>query len=225
MIVVLTGAGISAESGLKTFRDSGGLWEGHRVEDVASPEGFRRNPELVQTFYNLRRRQLQEIEPNLAHFALAKLEQREKDFLLITQNVDDLHQRAGSKKILPMHGELKKARCLDSGKIFSWERDLDKNTPHPEHPERKGRLRPHICWFGEVPFFMNEIEEALQRAKIFISIGTSGQVYPAANFVNSVPSNCRTVLLNKEEIGGSASFGEVILGPATIVVPRFLETI
>lgn len=225
MIIVLTGAGISAESGLKTFRDAGGLWEGHRVDEVATPEAFERNPSLVHRFYNARRKQLEEVRPNEAHFALAQLEKRKKDFLLITQNVDDLHQRAGNQKLIAMHGELRKVRCLDTDEVFSWTSDLEESTPHPKYPERKARLRPHICWFGEMPFHMEEIQLALQKAQIFISIGTSGQVYPAANFVNMVPKSCRTVLLNKEDIGGSTFFQEVVLGAATKVVPKFLETL
>ncbi len=184
-IVVLTGAGISAESGIQTFRAADGLWENHRVEDVASPEGFKRNPGLVQRFYNERRRKLLEpgISPNDGHLALARLEREFKgDFLLVTQNIDDLHERAGSKNLIHMHGELFKVRCLDSEKIFVWKEDI---TPASACPccGKSGVLRPHIVWFGEMPLFMDRISAALEECDLFLSIGTSGNVYPAAGFV------------------------------------------
>lgn len=219
-IVVLTGAGISAESGIKTFRDAEGLWEGHRIEEVATPEAFYRNPSLVHNFYNLRRRQLFEVAPNPAHEALAKFErQHDGGFLLVSQNVDDLHERAGSKNILHMHGELRKVRCLDTGEIFNWTEDLDLKTPHPKGG--RGGLRPHICWFGEMPFFMDEITAALEQADVFVAVGTSGVVYPAAGFVNWVPKKCRRVLLNKESVENNPLFNETILGSAGDVVPAF----
>ena len=221
-VVILTGAGISSESGLKTFRDDDGLWEGHRVEEVATPEAFAANPSLVHTFYNLRRQQLLSVEPNSAHLALADFEsQHQGEFLLITQNVDDLHERAGSKNVIHMHGELRKVRCMDSGKVYDWTQDLTIDTPHPEGNGRKGRLRPHICWFGEIPFHMTDIEQALARADLFVAIGTSGLVYPAAGFVNWVPGGCKRVLLNKDEAQNNPLFEEVILGPATQTVPKF----
>ena len=223
-IVLLTGAGISQESGLKTFRDDNGLWEGHAVEEVATPEAFARQPELVHRFYNLRREQLKSVFPNKAHEALADWEKNHPgSFTLITQNVDDLHERAGSQNIIAIHGRLDQARCLDSGEIFEWTKDLDESTPHPKDPQVKGRLRPHICWFGEMPFHMGVIEEALQSADLFVAIGTSGVVYPAAQFVNLVPPNCHRVLLNKEEAQNNPDFNEVILGPATEVVPQFID--
>lgn len=223
-IVVLTGAGISSESGLKTFRDDNGLWEGHRVEDVATPEAFERDPQLVHTFYNLRRAQLLTVEPNSAHKALAAFEaQHDGDFLLVTQNVDDLHERGGSKKVIHMHGELRKVRCLDSGEIFHWDKDLDLKTQHPSNSKSFGRLRPHICWFGEIPFFMETIEAALERADVFVAIGTSGVVYPAAGFVRYVPRSCHTVLLNKDEPENNPAFNEVHLGPASKTVPSFFK--
>lgn len=223
-IVILTGAGISSESGLKTFRDNNGLWEGHRVEDVATPEAFIRDPKLVHTFYNIRRQQLLTVKPNIAHQTLAAFEKKhDGDFLIITQNVDDLHERSGSKNVLHMHGELRKARCLDTGEIFSWDADLDITTPHPHHPQRRGRLRPHICWFGEIPFFMDQIESALENADIFVAIGTSGVVYPAAGFVRHVPSACHTVLLNKDEPDNNPLFNDVHLGPATRTVVEFFK--
>ncbi|KJT28858.1 NAD-dependent deacetylase, partial [Salmonella enterica subsp. enterica serovar Heidelberg str. 607310-1] len=185
-VLVLTGAGISAESGIRTFRAADGLWEEHRVEDVATPEGFARNPGLVQTFYNARRQQLQqpEIQPNAAHLALAKLEEALGDrFLLVTQNIDNLHERAGNRNIIHMHGELLKVRCSQSGQILEWNGDV--------MPEDKchccqfpAPLRPHVVWFGEMPLGMDEIYMALSMADIFIAIGTSGHVYPAAGFVH-----------------------------------------
>ncbi|HEY8277990.1 MAG TPA: NAD-dependent deacylase [Bdellovibrionota bacterium] len=220
-IVVLTGAGISSESGLKTFRDADGLWEGNRIEDVATPEAFARQPELVHRFYNLRRQQLKTVEPNGAHLALAEFEKHHQgSFLLVTQNVDDLHERAGSKNVLHMHGELCKARCLDTGEIFSWDEDLTLSTVHPRGGN-SGRLRPHICWFGEMPFFMDEIMEELSQADIFVAIGTSGLVYPAAGFVSMVPSSCRRVLLNKDDASNCSFFGEFHSGPATQTVSEF----
>lgn len=223
-IVILTGAGISSESGLSTFRDADGLWEGHRIEDVATPEAFIRNPELVHTFYNLRRQQLFSVEPNAAHSALAEFEKRhEGSFLIVTQNVDDLHERAGSKNVIHMHGELRKARCLDTGAIYSWDKDLDLKTPHPDPLGKPGHLRPHICWFGEVPFFMNEIEDALETADVFVAIGTSGVVYPAAGFVGYVSESCRRILINKEEPQNNPLFTEIYLGPATQTVPAFFK--
>src|SRR5688572_11753045 len=183
-IVVLTGAGISAESGIKTFRDNNGLWENHRVEDVCTPEAFTRNPELVQQFYNARRRQLvAEAKPNPAHAALADFERNfGGDFILITQNVDDLHERAGSRNLRHMHGELLKARCSKTQIVVPWTANITADTPCP-CCSKTGLLRPHIVWFGEMPLFMDEIEAALSRCDLFVSIGTSGQVYPAAGFV------------------------------------------
>ncbi len=185
-IVVLSGAGISAESGISTFRDANGLWENHRIEDVASPEGFNSNPELVMEFYNLRRRQLRDVVPNEAHHILVEL-QDYYDVHIITQNVDDLHERAGSKKVLHLHGELKKVRPVnDPYTIYPWEDDL-----HTGDTDRHNvQLRPHIVWFGEaVPEIENAIQIA-QTADIFIVIGTSMQVYPAAGLIQYVPGNC-----------------------------------
>ena len=185
-VLVLTGAGISAESGIRTFRAADGLWEEHRVEDVATPEGFSRNPELVQSFYNARRHQLQqpEIQPNAAHIALAKLEAELGDrFLLVTQNIDNLHERAGSQNVIHMHGELLKVRCSQSGQILEWKDDV---TPEDKCHccQFPAPLRPHVVWFGEMPLGMDEIYMALAMADVFIAIGTSGHVYPAAGFVH-----------------------------------------
>ena len=185
-IVILTGAGISAESGIKTFRAADGLWENHRVEDVATPEAFLRNPLLVQNFYNQRRQQLltPAIQPNAAHRALAKLEKAfpAGKVLLVTQNIDDLHERAGSRNLIHMHGELLKGRCQTSGGLVDLDHDLTVNLPCPLCGG-KGCLRPHVVWFGEMPLQMETIYRALSQCDRFISIGTSGNVYPAAGFV------------------------------------------
>lgn len=225
-IVVLTGAGISAESGLPTFRGAGGLWQGHNVEDVATPEAFARDPALVQAFYNERRRALQDpaIRPNAAHMALARFERDyDGEFLLITQNIDDLHERAGSKNIFHMHGELMKARDMVLGDVFPWRGDLTLKTPHPTDPRRFGCLRPHVVWFGEFTLYSNEIRKALQSCDIFITIGTSGQVYPASRFVSWIPKDSLSVEINTEETSLSSSFVKRITGPATLTVPVFLE--
>lgn len=215
-IFVLTGAGVSAESGLKTFRDADGLWEGHRVEEVATPEAFERNPDLVYDFYNQRRRQLlsSEVQPNGAHRALAEFEKNYRNqFLLVTQNVDDLHERAGSRRLFHMHGELLKARCCGSEEVFDWRTDLDANSPHPK--KLGHALRPHIVWFGEMPFYMDEISNYLRNCDLFVAIGTSGLVYPAAGFVRMVPLTCRKVEINLRQTDITGSFDEAIEGPAS----------
>lgn len=222
-IVVLTGAGVSAESGIKTFRDSNGLWENHRVEDVCTPEAFARNPELVQRFYNARRRQLVvEAKPNPAHIALAEFERSFKGkFTLVTQNVDDLHERAGSRNLFHMHGELLKARCSSTGKVILWRDDITVGAPCP-CCNRAGALRPHIVWFGEMPLYMDEIEEALAECDLFVSIGTSGQVYPAAGFVQVARNyGAHTVELNLEPSAGRSLFAERHYGPASETVTEF----
>lgn len=224
-IVVLTGAGISQESGLKTFRDADGLWEGHRVEEVATPEAFQLNPKLVYQFYNLRRAQLNlpEVKPNPAHLALAEFEKNHSGlFTLITQNVDNLHEQAGSKNVLHMHGEIMKARCLKTGKVFDWTDDFDETTPHPETNER-GLLRPHIVWFGEVPFYLDEMAELIAKADLFVAIGTSGVVYPAAGLVQLTKPSCRRVLINLESTDHVSAFDEQILGKASKAVTRFFK--
>lgn len=193
-LVVLSGAGISAESGLKTFRDSNGLWENHRVEDVATPDAFRRDPELVMRFYNLRRAQLNEVEPNDAHKILAKLEE-DFDVNIITQNVDNLHERGGSSKVLHLHGELCKVRPVDSEEdgIIDWYDDLAIG----DTDERGVQLRPHIVWFGEMVPAMEEAAEIASRADIFLVIGTSMKVYPAAGLVDFIPSHCELLVIDK----------------------------
>lgn len=224
-IVVLTGAGMSAESGVPTFRGADGLWEGHRIEEVASPEGFARDPELVHHFYNLRRAALNTVKPNAGHLALARLEREWPGrFLLVTQNVDDLHERAGSKQLIHMHGELLKARCELCGAVLSWSKDLSSGTRCPACGGIGG-MRPHIVWFGEMPFEMETITNALKGADLFLSIGTSGVVYPAAGFAQTAARNpsCRLVEFNIESTGISRQFRERVIGPVSVELPRFVE--
>lgn len=221
-IVVLTGAGISAASGLKTFRGSDGLWENHRVEDVATPEAFHSNPELVQRFYRLRREQLlsPSVSPNPAHYALAEYQkQNPGKLLIITQNVDNLHERAGSSDVWHMHGELLKARCQKCHTI----QDID-----IEMPQHCGLLmRPHIVWFGEVPFALDEIAVTLEHCEYFLSIGTSGLVYPAAGFVQLAKSYgiARTVEFNTESTETAHWFDEHVIGPSAQTLPEWLKKI
>ena len=262
-IVILTGAGVSAESGLATFRGPDGLWEGHRVEDVCTPEAFRRDPALVHAFYDARRAKLGTVEPNAAHRALARLdEQWSGELLLVTQNVDDLHERAGSKRLIHMHGELTRGWCLACDERFGWEgpmgealRDAasrgsaapqderNQTTAHAEEalseaevPSRStrlnicpvcrtvGRVRPDIVWFGEMPYGMDRIEQALQRCDLFVSIGTSGAVYPAAGFVRTARyRGAQTLEINLEPSLGSYMFDESRTGKAGDLVPRFVE--
>lgn len=223
-IVILTGAGISAESGLGTFRDTDGLWTKYDLNDVATPEGFARNPVLVHDFYNARRKNLVEALPNAAHAALARLEREfAGDFLLVTQNVDDLHERAGSQKLLHMHGELLKIRCEACGNVMDWREDLDLSTTCPACATT-GELRPHVVWFGEMPLHMEKIYAALEACDLFLSIGTSGQVYPAAGFVAEVRRwrRAHTVELNLDPSDGASLFAEKMFGPATEVVPDYV---
>ncbi|WP_431222676.1 Sir2 family NAD+-dependent deacetylase [Serratia sp. L9] len=225
-VVVLTGAGISAESGIRTFRAADGLWEEHKVEDVATLDGFKRDPALVQAFYNARRQQLQQpgIAPNAAHRALADLEEWLGDnFLLVTQNIDNLHERAGSKRVLHMHGELLKVRCTSSGQVFEWRDDLsvDERCHCCQFPSP---LRPHVVWFGEMPLGMDEIYSALAKADFFIAIGTSGNVYPAAGFVHEARlGGAYTMELNLEPSQVESQFEEKHYGPASEVVSRFVH--
>ncbi len=224
-IVILTGAGVSAESGLRTFRASDGLWEDHRVEEVATPEGFAADPDLVHRFYNARRQQLLQsvTRPNAAHLALARLEKAFAGrFLLVTQNIDDLHERAGSQSLVHMHGELLKARCTHSGRVFEVREDL---TPLSRCPccQRPGALRPDIVWFGEMPMQMERIYQALDGCELFVAIGTSGNVYPAAGFVEAArAAGARTVELNLEPSRVGSAFDWQRYGPATRVVPAFV---
>lgn len=225
-VVVLTGAGISAESGIRTFRGSDGLWEGHRIEDVAAPEGFHRDPQTVYRFYNDRRRQLllPEIQPNAAHQALVRLEERlGDDFLLVTQNIDDLHKRAGNRRVLPMHGELRKARCTACLAQLDWDRDFDAVTKCGACGE-SGNLRPHVVWFGEMPLYMDDIYVALSQCDVFAAIGTSGNVYPAAGFVDVArKAGARSFELNLEKSLVHNAFGEGRYGKATEIVPRWVD--
>jgi NAD-dependent deacetylase len=222
-IVVLTGAGISAESGLATFRGEDGLWEGHRPEDVATPEAFLADPELVQRFYDDRRAALATVEPNAAHHALARLEQEiGDDFLLVTQNIDDLHERAGSRRVLHMHGRLKAARCTECGESTRWEGTLVDEPACPFCSQRA--LRPDVVWFGEIPYGLAEIDLTLRRTTVFVSIGTSGNVYPAAGFAAFARAvGARTVELNLEPSLGADAFGEHHHGPATEIVPAWID--
>ncbi len=225
-IVILTGAGISAESGIKTFRDANGLWEDHRIEDVASPEGFRRDPDTVYRFYNMRRRQLvsDAVQANAAHTALARLQKKHSDDVtLITQNIDDLHERGGSQNVLHMHGELLKARCDACRAISDFRDDFDGQTNCAEC-NSAGGLRPHIVWFGEMPLYMDMIEEKIAACDVFVSIGTSGQVYPAAGFVAMARHfGAETHELNLEPSAVSHHFDYTDYGPATEVVPRWVD--
>jgi NAD-dependent deacetylase len=226
-IVILTGAGISAESGLGTFRDKDGLWTRYDLNEVATPQGFSRNPVLVHDFYNARRRNLIEAAPNAAHAALAELDRQwPGELLLVTQNVDDLHERAGSTRVLHMHGELRKARCGMCGHVAAWDGDLGLETRCPACGVAQG-MRPHVVWFGEMPLYMDEIYAALERCDLFISIGTSGQVYPAAGFVAELRRTGRahTVELNLDPSDGHSLFAEAIYGPATEVVPAYVQTL
>jgi NAD-dependent deacetylase len=227
-IVVLTGAGISAESGIKTFRASDGLWEEHRVEDVATPEGFAADPELVQRFYNTRRRQLlsDAVAPNPAHIALARLEAESRGkFLLVTQNIDDLHERAGSRNLVHMHGELLKMRCQYSGRVFEIRRDLSVDE-RCECCGLQGALRPHVVWFGEMPLEMERIAAALDSCDLFIAVGTSGNVYPAAGFVQHALLSGATALeqnLEPSAVGSAFEYG--LYGPAGRQLPQLVETL
>lgn len=223
-IVILTGAGISAESGIRTFRDQNGLWEDHHIEDVATPEAFARNPSLVQRFYNMRRAQLRDpsLLPNAAHAALVELENIwEGNFLLVTQNVDNLHRRAGSKNLLHMHGRLDQVFCLHCDEHFEWLLDLAVDEPCP-HCGRRGGVRPDIVWFGEMPHHMEEIYEALDKADYFVSIGTSGNVYPAAGFVR-LAWKAKKIEINLKDTGISPAFDKHFIGPASTEVPRFIS--
>jgi len=223
-IVILTGAGISAESGVSTFRDKGGIWSQYDVNDVATPEGFARNPELVHEFYNMRRRFHKDVKPNAAHFALAELEKDlDTDVLLVTQNVDSLHHQAGSRNLLHMHGEITKVRCQYCQAIEVWAEDLSTEIACG-NCKQAGGLRPHVVWFGEMPLELERIYSALAQCDLFLSIGTSGTVYPAAGFVAEANAHgARTVELNLEPSQGESMFAEKIYGPATQIVPSYVQ--
>ena len=224
-IVILTGAGISAESGLRTFRAEDGLWEDHRVEDVATPEAFRRDPELVQRFYDERRKGVLAAEPNPAHRALARLDAEwGGGLLIVTQNIDDLHERAGARRVLHMHGEALSAWCTACDARHPWEGSLLGGPACPACGA--GALRPDIVWFGEMPYRMDAIFTALAEADLFVSIGTSGAVYPAAGFVQQAATHgARRLELNLERSQGSRWFDETRLGPASLLVPQWVEEV
>ncbi len=235
-IVILTGAGISAESGIDTFRSAGGLWEQHRVEDVATPEAFARDPDLVHRFYDMRRARIQEVEPNAAHHALARLDAEwAGELLIVTQNVDDLHERAGAQlpaftpgesrqqRVLHMHGEHLKAWCVGCDVRTRWRGTLSERPPCPACGAADA-LRPDVVWFGEMPYQMDRIYRTLARADLFVSIGTSGAVYPAAGLVQEARGQgTPTLELNLEPSQGSRWFTESRHGPATEVVPAWVK--
>jgi NAD-dependent deacetylase len=222
-IVILTGAGLSAESGVHTFRDKDGIWSKYDYRDVATPEGYRRNAALVLNFYNERRRQNAHVKPNAAHFALARLEaDHPGEVLIVTQNVDPLHEMAGSKNLIHMHGEIAKALCSGCGARHA--KGFEDLTPATVCPScaKGGGMRPDVVWFGEMPYRMDEIYSALSRCDLFISIGTSGTVYPAASFVEEAAlAGAHTVELNLEPSQGA--FREAIHGRATEIVPAYVE--
>ena len=222
-IVVLTGAGISAESGIATFRGPGGLWDGHRVEDVCTPEALASDPALVHRFYDARRAALDAAAPNAAHLALARLDAAwPGDLLIVTQNVDDLHERAGARRLLHMHGELRSALCAACGAREGW------TAPLPPGTSCRAcglpALRPDIVFFGEMPYAMDRIDDALARADLFVSIGTSGAVYPAAGFVRTARHHgAATLEMNLEPSAASFFFAETRIGPAGTLVPAWVE--
>jgi len=225
-IVVLTGAGLSAESGLATFRDKDGIWSKYDITEVATPEAFAANPARVHEFYNLRRRGLRDAKPNAAHLALARLEREHRgEVTIITQNIDALHEAAGTQRLIHMHGELLKALCARCEARHPWHDDLSVEIPCPSCG-KTGGLRPDVVWFGEMPYHMDEIYDVLAKADLFASIGTSGTVYPAAGFVREArAAGAHTVELNLEPSQGASLFAEAIHGPATRIVPEWVERI
>jgi NAD-dependent deacetylase len=228
-IVVLTGAGVSAESGMGTFRDKDGIWTRHSLDDVATPEGFARNPRLVHDFYNARRRALREALPNPAHFALARLEQAVRnaggDLMLVTQNVDNLHEKAGSHSLLHMHGELARVMCAACGERGVWDDDLFTDT-ECWRCGAPGSLRPDVVWFGEMPYGMDDIHGRLESCDLFVSVGTSGEVYPAAGFVHEARvAGAHTVELNLEPSSNVRVFSEGRYGPASQIVDEWVSQV
>lgn len=224
-IVILTGAGLSAESGPATFRDKDGIWAQYDYREVATPEGFERNPAKVHEFYNLRRSQARGIQPNAAHIALAKLEREfQGDVLIVTQNVDPLHEMAGSKALMHMHGELGRTLCAHCGTRAPWGDEALSVDLICGACSKPGGLRPDVVWFGEVPYRMDEIYEALSGCDLFVSIGTSGTVYPAAGFVAQARQfGSYTVELNLEPSEGASIFHDVIHGKASEIVPAYVD--
>lgn len=224
-IVILTGAGISQESGINTFRDQKGLWHNYKIEEVATPEAYFKNPQLVLDFYNERKKHLlsSEIKPNAAHFALARLEHTFRGLVtIITQNVDNLHERAGSQNVIHLHGELLKVRCPHCQMVFECLDDISQSSTCISC--HKTGLRPHIVWFGEEPHHMNQCLSLLDSADLFLAIGTSGVVYPAASFVRHCPDATK-IEINTEETSISHLFHQTLLGPATIKVPEIIDFI
>jgi NAD-dependent deacetylase len=223
-VVILTGAGLSAESGVPTFRDKDGIWAKYDYRDVATPEGFARNPGMVHEFYNMRRRAHAGIRPNAAHEAIARLErEHDGEVWVVTQNVDALHEGAGSRNLIHMHGELFRALCTECGESSPWSEDMSLTTRCPACSEAGG-MRPDVVWFGEMPYHMERIRDLLDAADLFISIGTSGNVYPAAGFVAEArAAGAHTVELNLEPSEGRSLFAEAIHGPATQVVPAYVD--
>jgi NAD-dependent deacetylase len=222
-IVILTGAGISAESGLATFRGPDGLWEGHRVEDVCTPEALARDPALVLGFYDARRQALASVDPNAAHRALARLDAAwPGGLMIVTQNVDDLHERAGARRLVHIHGELLSALCQACGERSRFSGDMLHGPPCPACG-RASALRPDIVFFGEIPYEMEAIQDALEQCDLFVSIGTSGAVYPAAGFVQTARYHgAKTLELNLDPSAGSHWFGESRMGPAGVLVPEWV---
>lgn len=223
-IVILTGAGLSAESGLSTFRDPDGIWAKHRIEDVATPEAFARDPETVLDFYNRRRRGARDVKPNAAHQALARLEAEFRGCVTtVTQNIDPLHEWAGTRNLVHMHGEILKTFCMHCGDRSPWEDDLTVDLACGRCGN-SGGMRPDVVWFGEMPYHMESIYDDLARCDLFLSIGTSGNVYPAAGFVAEARrADAHTVELNLEPSEGVSMFAEVIHGKATEIVPAYVE--
>ncbi|HEY1810368.1 MAG TPA: NAD-dependent deacylase [Acidobacteriaceae bacterium] len=225
-LFVLTGAGVSAESGLKTFRDQGGLWEGYRVEEVATPEAWQEDAERVWRFYSQRRKDAQRAEPNAGHRALAEIEEQLGErFFLCTQNVDDLHERAGSKRLLHMHGELFLSRCEDDcGRAPFPDRSLYESEKAIPRCACGGRIRPHIVWFGEMPLEMERIQKEIDRCTVMLVVGTSGAVYPAANFVRWAGPQVRKYYIGPEEPINAGAFTQIVLGNAGEALPGLVET-
>lgn len=222
-IVILTGAGISAESGLGTFRDKRGLWTRYDLEDVATPQGFARDPSLVHAFYNARRANCLDARPNAAHCALAKLAKTlGQDLTIVTQNIDDLHERAGAANVIHMHGEILRALCADCG--ARWDAPREMSVPDPCPVCGRPSTRPDVVWFGEMPYHMEHIEDLLARADLFVAIGTSGTVYPAAGFVaEAARAGAETLEMNLERSEVSQLFDRVRIGPAAETVPKWVE--
>jgi NAD-dependent deacetylase len=223
-IVILTGAGVSAESGLGTFRDKGGLWTKYDLREVATPEGFARNPRLVHDFYNARRANALDAASNAAHEALARLTTARDDVMLVTQNIDDLHERAGAKGVVHMHGEILRALCAVCAARWDAPRVMDPDDACPECGARA--TRPDIVWFGEMPYHMDRIVSALAGADLFVAIGTSGEVYPAAGFVDiAAEAGAETLEINLEPTPVPGRFDRVLTGPATVAVPAWVESV